>query len=85
MSKMTPSWQHMDKKKQNGVYTVKKGRTGEQGELRNSLRPLEAMVKSWPLLLPGATSGSFALQQEGSVTTRGHGDIPGMGCLLEQC
>ena len=36
------------------------------------------MVKSWPMLPLGATSGSLVLQQQISVTTKVQADVPGL-------
>lgn len=40
--------------------------------------PSEAMVKFQPMLPLRAMSGSMAMQLEGSVTTKGHADNPGL-------
>ena len=42
--------------------------------------PPETMVGSWPVLPLGVTSGIMDLQQQGSVTTKGQVDVPGLGC-----
>jgi hypothetical protein len=47
--------------------------------------PLGTMVRSWPVLLPGALSGSVALQQQGSVTTKVVVDVPGLGYCPGTC
>ena len=36
----------------------------------------------WLVLLPAATSGSLALQQQGSLTTEGQADVSGLGYHL---
>lgn len=42
--------------------------------------PPGTVVGSWAMLLPETMPGFVALQQEGSVTTKGQVDIPGLGC-----
>lgn len=37
------------------------------------------------MLPPGALYGSVALQHQGSVTTKGQVDVPGLGCHLRTC
>ena len=37
------------------------------------------MTESWPVLPPGTTSGSVALQQQESVTTKGQVGLPVLG------
>lgn len=42
--------------------------------------PSGTMVELWPVLPLGAVSGSVVLQQQGSVTTKGQVDVPGLSC-----
>lgn len=42
--------------------------------------PPRTLVGSWPVLTPGAISGSVALKQQGVAATKGQVDIPGLGC-----
>lgn len=49
------------------------------------LRPLGTMVGSWLCCYWGARAGSVALQQQGSITTKGQADFLGLGCHLVTC
>lgn len=39
----------------------------------------------WPVLLSATTSGSLALQQQVSATTKGQADVLGLGCNPDTC
>ena len=47
--------------------------------------PPGTMVGSWPVLALGVMSESVALKQQGSVSTKGQVDVPGLGCCLGTC
>lgn len=72
-----------EKEKWNDFNTMKRGGARGTKAERNSL-PFEAMVKSRPMVLLSAMSGSLAMQQQVSVwmfvvhiTFKGHEDVPG--------
>jgi hypothetical protein len=82
------------------LSTVKTGGTKDARVVRRSLMGVpwwewhtllfEAMVKSWQVLTLRAMAGSVAMQHPvllsiAHVTTKGHADVPGLGCYLEPC
>jgi hypothetical protein len=47
--------------------------------------PPGTVVESWSVLPLEAMSGSMALQQQGSVITKDHTDVPGLDCNPGTC
>ena len=72
-------------------YEERQNRGFRDAEKQPALPP-EAIMMSWPVLLPRVTSGSVVLQQQGfvsmpvdQVTANRQVDIPGFGCHLRPC
>lgn len=42
-------------------------------------------LRPWAMLTSRAMSGFLALQQQGSVATKGQVEVPGLGCYLGPC
>lgn len=83
-----------EKGKRNSPRTRRNGRyeDSEEWPAEEPALPHKTVLKSQPVLVLRAMSGSQATQQRGSalmsvahVPPKGYADVPGLGCHLEPC